>query len=206
MSLRNISEQVDTTGAELGFPGMADKTPFPASSQVSRDPLSQHKAHTTDIPLAVPKLSAASGAVQTTNRQSIPPQAQAKPPSSCGFDSGNRWRACAQGRGWGRWVAGIAPSPQDPCWAPRQCGSKYFKGKVISKANLSPAGVVLMLFDVLPAGGFSMTPLLIPLGITAVGSSGQGFCLFLGLDGFSAHRLGSWWDNDSWSIWMVGFV
>lgn len=111
-SLRNISEQVDTAGAELEFPGMADKTPFPASSQVPSVPLSQHQAHTTDIPLAVPKLSAASGAVQTTDRGSIPPQAQAKPPSSCGFDSGNRWRACAQGRGGVSGWQALPPLPK----------------------------------------------------------------------------------------------
>lgn len=156
-SLRNISKQVSTTRAELGFPGMADKTPFPGSFQVPSVPSSQHQANTTDIPLAVPKLSEASDAVQTTDRQSIPPQAQAGPPSSCSFDSGNR---CAQGRGWvGGWQA-LPPSPQDMCWAPRQCGSNCFKGKVISKASLSPPGVVLMPFDVLPAGGFPMTPLL----------------------------------------------
>lgn len=81
----------------------------------------------------------------------------------------------------------ITPSPQDMCCVQRQCGSKRFKGKVRSKASLSPASVVLMLFDVvLPAGGVSMTPLLTPLGI-AVGSSGQGFCLLIGLDGFSAY-------------------
>lgn len=55
-SLRNISEQVATTKAELWFPGMADKTPFPPSSQAPSVPLSQHQAHTTDIPLAVSKL------------------------------------------------------------------------------------------------------------------------------------------------------
>lgn len=90
----------------------------------------------------------------------------------------------------------ITPSPQDMCCVQRQCGSNCFKGKVRSKASLSPAGVVLMLFDVvLPAGGVPMTPLLTPLGITAVGSSGQGFCLLIGLDGFSAYSwklVGQW--------------
>lgn len=177
-ALRQISEQVATTRAELGFPGMAEK---PLPSIFPSVPPSQHQAHPGDTPLAAPKLSEASDAMQTTDRQSIPPQAQAEPSSLCGFDSGNRWRACAQGRGWGRWGAVITPSPQDMCCVQRQCGSNCFKGKVRSKASLSPAGVVLMLFDVvLPAGG-------VPLGITAVGSSGQGFCLLIGLDGFSAY-------------------
>lgn len=68
-ALRHISEQVATTRAELGFPGMADKTPFPTPPQAPSVPLSQHQAHTTDIPLAAPKLSEASDAVQT--RQTV---------------------------------------------------------------------------------------------------------------------------------------
>lgn len=51
-----------------------------------------------------------------------------------------------------------------------------------------------------------MTALLTPLGVTAVGFSGQGFCLLLGLGGFSARRVGSWEDNGSWPMWMVGFA
>lgn len=137
-SLRHILEQVDTTRTELGFPGMTDKTLFPASSPSPSVTPSQHQACITDIPLAVPKLSKASNAVQTAARQSIPPQAQAEPSSSCDFDSGNRWRACALGKGWSRWGAGIAPSPQDTCCAPRQCGSKSFTGKSHPQSQLVP--------------------------------------------------------------------
>lgn len=74
------SEQVATTTAELGFPGMADKTPFPASSQARSVLPNQHQAHTPDIPLAIPKLSEASDAVQNT--KTLPPQARAEPSCS----------------------------------------------------------------------------------------------------------------------------
>lgn len=63
-ALRQISEQVATTRAELGFPGMAKKTPFPAYFQVSHQastrltlvtPLWQHPSSLKPLMLCRPQ-------------------------------------------------------------------------------------------------------------------------------------------------------
>lgn len=159
-SLRNISEQVATTKAALvviSWNGWQNPLPsiFPSPQCPIEPAPGSHYWHSSGS-IQAPSLILCRS--QTDSQYH--PRHKLSPHLHGSFDSGNRWRAYAQGRGWGRWVADITSSPQDTCCAPRQCGSKCFKGKVISKASLSPASVVLMLFDVLPDGGFPMAPLL----------------------------------------------
>ena len=93
-------------GQNRAFPAWLAGVPSWQPPKPPHPTRSQHWAHAADTPLAAPMLSEASDAGQTTERWLVPPQAQADPSFSCGFNSVLELDAVCAFRG--------RPSPSSP--------------------------------------------------------------------------------------------